>query len=108
MVVIPGSWLERWVYEAPHDFHSQPGQVIPIDMSKASPSHLNLDFYLQQTQEYPDQELLSFLILGVRYKVDIPIQIVLQPHLQSFLPVQDKYLQESDRFLESPGVVSVF
>ena len=100
VVVIPGSWLEHWVYEAPHDFHSQPGIAIPIDMSKASPSHLNLDFYLQQAQKYPDQELLSFLILGVRYKADIPIQIVLQPHLQSFLPVQDKYLQESDRFLE--------
>ena len=25
---------------------------------------------------------------------------MLQPHLQSFLPVQDKYLQESDRFIE--------
>ena len=36
----------------------------------------------------------------MRYKADLPVQIVLQPHLQSFLPVQDKYLEEFDRFLQ--------
>ena len=24
-VVIPGEWLEHWVFEAPHEFHSCPG-----------------------------------------------------------------------------------
>ena len=99
-VVIPGSWLKHWVFEAPHDFCSQPGSAVPIDLSTPSKSHLNLDFYAQQGVDYPDQELLSFIILGVRYKADLPVQIVLQPHLQSFLPVQEKYLQESDRFVE--------
>ena len=98
--VIPGSWLEHWVHEVPHDVQSQPGSAVPVDISKASTSHLNLDFYLQQGKDYPDQEILSFLVLGVRYKADLPVQIVLQPHLKSFLPVQDKYLLESDRFLE--------
>ena len=86
-VVIPGSWLEHWVFEAPHDFCSQPGSAVPIDLSTPSKSHLNLDFYAQQGVDYPDQELLSFIVLGVRYKADLPVQIVLQPHLQSFLPV---------------------
>ena len=99
-VVIPGSWLEHWVFEAPHDFQTQPGFAVPVDLSQASASHLNLDFFAQQGQGYPDQELISFLLLGVRYKADLPVQIVLQPHLQSFLPVQEKYLQESDRFIE--------
>jgi hypothetical protein len=39
-------------------------------------------------------------MLGVRYKADLPVQIVLQPHLMLFLPVQQKYLEESDRFVE--------
>ena len=99
-VVIPGSWLEHWVFEAPHEFHSNPGWATPVDVSTPSDSHLNLGFYEEQGKGYPDQELLSFLLLGVRYKADLPVQIVLQPHLQSFLPVQEKYLAEADRFIE--------
>ena len=97
--VIPGSWLEYWVFQSPHEFHSRPVYATPVDMANPSKSHLNLCFYQDQGEQYPDQELLSFLVLGVRYKADIPIQIVLQPHLQSFLPVQDKYLDEAARFI---------
>ena len=39
-------------------------------------------------------------MLGIRYKADLPTQIVLQPHLHSFIPVQEKYLAEADRFVE--------
>ena len=99
-VVIPGSWLEHWVFEAPHDFQSQPGFAVPLDLSTPSSSHLNLDFYEAMGLKYPDQELMSFLVLGTTYKADIPVQIVLQPHLKSFLPVQEKYLKESDRFID--------
>ena len=99
VVVIPGSWLEHWVFEAPHDFTVEPGWAVPIDVSAASPSHLNLDFFRDWGECYPDQELVSFLLLGVRYKADLPVQIVLQPHLKSFLPVQEKYLAEADRFV---------
>jgi hypothetical protein len=88
------------VFEAPHDFHSEPGYAVPGKVGEASKSHLNLDLYQQWGEGYPDQELISFLILGVRYKADLPVQIVLQPHLNSFLPVQAKYLAEADRFVE--------
>ena len=44
-VVIPGSWLEHWVFEAPHDFQCQPGFAVPLDLSTPSASHLNLAFY---------------------------------------------------------------
>ena len=99
VVVIPGSWLEHWVFEAPHDFTVEPGWAVPIDVSTASPSHLDPDFFRDWGECYPDQELVSFLLLGVRYKADLPVQIVLQPHLKSFLPVQEKYLAEADRFV---------
>lgn len=88
------------MFEIPHEFHSTPGWAIPLDVSKASTTHLNLDFYREQGENYLDQELLSFLVLGVRYKAVLPVQIVLQPHLNSFLPVQDKYLAEADKFIE--------
>ena len=99
-VVIPGSWLEHWVFEAPHEFHNQPGFAVPIDLSEPSESHLNLGFYARMGEGHPDQEPISFLLLGVRYKADLPVQIVLQPHLKSFLAVQAKYLEEADRFIE--------
>ena len=44
-VVIPGLWLEHWVFETPHDFHSEPGWAVPIDVSTPSSTHLNLPFY---------------------------------------------------------------
>ena len=47
-IVIPGSWLEHWVFEAPHDFESKPGFAVPIDVRTPSPSHLDLDFYADQ------------------------------------------------------------
>ena len=65
-VAIPGSWLQHWVFEIPHEFHSTPGWAIPLDVSKASTTHLNLDFYREQGEDYLDQELLSFLVLGMR------------------------------------------
>ena len=99
-VVIPGSWLEHWVFEAPHEFHSDPGWAVPMDESRPSESHLNLAFFASEGEQHPDQELISFLMLGVRYKADLPVQIVLLPHLNSFLPAQEKYLQEADRFVE--------
>ena len=88
------------MFEAPHEFQSNRRCAAPVDVSTPSDSHLNLGLYAEQGKGYPDQELLGFLLLGVRYKADLPVQIVLQPHLQSFLPVQEKYLAEADRFIE--------
>ena len=98
-VVIPGRWLQCWVFEAPHEFHCKPGWAVPIDESIASPSHLNLDFYSEMGSGYPDQEIISFILLGVRYIADLPVQIVLLPHPKSFLPVQATYLEEAGRFV---------
>ena len=105
-VVILGSWLEHWVFEALHDFQCQPGFAVPLDLRTPSASHLNSGFYEALGQGHPDQESLSFLILGTRYRSNISVQIVLQPHLKPFLPVQEKYLQESDRFIDRGWTVS--
>ena len=52
-------------------------------------THLNLLYLAEQCRtgclrDYPDQELLSQLFLGVRYKDDLELQLVLLPHLISF------------------------
>ena len=98
-VVIPGSWLQCLVSEAPHELHSKPGWDVPLAESIASPSHLNLSFYSEMGLGYPDQEIISVILLGVWYKADLPLQILLLPHLKSFLQVQAKYLEEADRFV---------
>ena len=95
---IPGSWLEHWIYESPHEFYSEPGWANPIDVSKPFETHMNLDFLMPLINDYPDQELVSFVELGVRYRADLEPLILLQPHLVSFLPVQDKFLKEADNF----------
>jgi hypothetical protein len=37
-------------------------------------------------EAWPDQRLLSYLVQGVRFEVDLPLQIVLFPHLVSIPP----------------------
>ena len=98
--VILGSWLEHWVHEVPHDFVTKPGWAVPVDISTPGDTHLNLSFFIEEGAAFPDRELVSFVVLGVRYKADLPVQIVLQPHVKSFLQVQDKFLKEADSFIE--------
>ena len=99
-VVIPESSIEWWAVEHPPEFYSAPGWATPIDISTPSASHLDLNFLGKLLEDYPDQDLASDIILGVRYKADLRAQVILQPHLLSFLPVQAKYLAEADRFVE--------
>lgn len=65
------------------------GIVVPLDHSATFQTHLNLDYLLEQCEsgflvDYPDQEILSHLFLGARYKDDLELQLVLLPHLLSF------------------------
>ena len=106
MVVIPESWFMPWTFEALYEFHSQPGWAVPVQVHKPLDTHLNLEFLRRFISDYPDQELASFLILGVRYKADLAHQVVLLPHLQSFLPMQDKYLKQADLRLETGWMVA--
>jgi len=59
------------------------GIIEPVDFTKAISSHLNLDLLATELAQYPDQELLSFLLQGVQYKANVDLQIVLLPHLIS-------------------------
>ena len=100
MVVIPESWFMPWTFEALYEFHSRPGWAVPVRVHEPLPNNLNLDFMELFLRDYPDQELASFMMLGVRYKADLAHQVVLLPHLQSFLPMQEKYLKQADQRME--------
>ena len=65
------------------------GGVVPVDFQRPLETHLNLEYLRWQCeqgylQNYPDQELVSQLMLGVSYKDELDMQIVLLPHLISF------------------------
>jgi len=59
------------------------GIIEPLDFSKPIDTHLNLRFLRKHLSDFPDQELLSFLLEGIQFKADLEAQIVLIPHLIS-------------------------
>ena len=59
------------------------GIIVPVDFAARVSSHLDLQYLHEQLADWPDQELVSFLVEGVQYKADVGSQIVLLPHLIS-------------------------
>ena len=63
-------------------FERAPCAVL-LDMTLPIDTHLNLDFLRRRLAEYPDQNMLSHLVEGVRFEADVELQSVLVPHLIS-------------------------
>ena len=57
--------------------------AVPLDMTLPIETHLNLPFLRRRLEGYPDQNLLSNLLEGVRFEADVELQTVLVPHLIS-------------------------
>jgi len=74
------------------------GIIEPVDFAAPLQSHLNLDLLGVELQDWPDQELLSFLLEGVRYKADVEHQIVLLPHLVSLCEGYASLIEEVDKY----------
>jgi len=57
----------------------------PQDFSAPPNSDLDTDFILSEDGggSFPDQELVGFLVDGVQFKADLPLQFVFGPHLTS-------------------------
>ena len=77
------------------------GIVVPLDFELPFETHLDLDYLRFQCEQgylqgYPDQEILSMLFLGVRYKDDLDLQLVLLPHLLSFADGCDEIQSEME------------
>jgi hypothetical protein len=57
--------------------------AVPMDFSSAPNSDLDNDFILEALASWPDQELVGFLVNGVQFRADLPLQILLGPNLSS-------------------------
>jgi site-specific DNA-cytosine methylase len=77
------------------------GLIEPVDFEQPIQSHLNLQQLQEELSDWPDQELLSFLLLGVRYKADIDYQIVLLPHLVSLRDGYASLLDEVAKYTDA-------
>ena len=57
--------------------------AVPLDMTLPIETHLNLPFLRRRLADYPDQNMVSNLLEGVRFEADVELQTVLVPHLIS-------------------------
>ena len=57
--------------------------AVPLDVTLPIETHLNLPFLRKRLASYPDQNLLSNLLEGIRFEADVELQAVLVPHLIS-------------------------
>ena len=57
--------------------------AIPMDFAASPNSNLNTDYIESNLANWPDQELVGMPIDGVQFKANLPLQIVLGPHLTS-------------------------
>jgi hypothetical protein len=83
------------------------GIIEPVDFQAPISSHLNLDLFRAELEGYPDQELLGFLLEGVRYKTDLELQVVLLPHLISLKEGYGSLLSEVAKY-EAEGWYGLF
>ena len=62
------------------------GVIEPLDFTSLPKSELNVPLIRQLLRDTPDRELLDHLQRGVDFKADLPLQIVLLPHMSSLAP----------------------
>ena len=77
------------------------GIVVPVDFEAPISSHLDLEYLHEQLLDWPDQELVSFLVEGVRYKADVDFQIVLLPHLISLKEGYGSLIKEVEKYTDA-------
>ena len=81
--------------------------AVPMDFNAAPNSDLNNDFILEALAPWPDQEMVGFLVDGVQFRADLPLQIVMGPHLSSLSNAWDNVESEILR-LENLGYYDIF
>ena len=59
------------------------GVITLLDYDAPISTILNLDYIQAELFDFPDQEIVSFLLEGVQFKADLDLQLVFLPHLLS-------------------------
>jgi hypothetical protein len=66
------------------DFRGE-GCGVPLDFTRDITTHLDLDFLRRRLANYPNQQLVSMLLEGVRFQADVELQAVFNWHLVSLV-----------------------
>eukprot|EP00965_Chrysotila_dentata_P092769 3063023-Pleurochrysis_carterae.AAC.2 len=81
--------------------------IMPLNFTACPASPLNVAFITTSLPEWLDARMLSYLTHGIRFEVDLPLQIVRFPHLISF-PNGFASLQKEVRRMQSWGRFDIF
>ena len=76
--------------------------AVPLDFDAPVSSDLSTPYIQRALATWPDQELLGFLIDGVDFKADLPLQIVLGPQLVSLSKAYPNAQKEIERLHAGP------
>jgi hypothetical protein len=83
------------------------GWVRELDYTAPTPTLLNLPAIAERLHDFDDQELVSFIVLGVSYKAELPLQFVVLPHLLNILGYDEAVYRDVCK-LEEFGWVGTF
>jgi hypothetical protein len=98
VLVVAQSELYPWAQGLVWDFRNSPSACgTHLDYSAPLRSTLNADFFQQRLRTYPNQQLLSMIVEGVRYPTDVQLQGVCVPHLVSLPKGYASVRKELDR-----------
>ena len=87
--------------------HLEDGWVRELDYTAPTPTLLNLPAIAERLHDFDDQELVSFIVLGVSYKAELPLQFVVLPHLLNILGYDEAVYRDVCK-LEEFGWVGTF
>eukprot|EP00965_Chrysotila_dentata_P241916 6204567-Pleurochrysis_carterae.AAC.3 len=80
---------------------------MPLNFTAGPASPLNVPYITSSLTEWPDARMISYLTHGVRFEVDLVLQLVLFPHLISF-PNGFAFLQKEVRRMQSRSWFDIF
>lgn len=84
VLVVGQSELHPWARGIIWDLRACPAAcATPLDFHEPLEHTLNVTYFKQRLANYPNQELLSFIVEGMRPWADVELQTVLVPHLLS-------------------------
>ena len=85
------------------------GIVTELDYAAPTPTNFNTAAIAERLEDYPDQELVSFFVLGVRYKADLAHQLVFNHHLLNLKGYHEEVYADVAALVEDPyGWVGLF
>ena len=78
------------------------GIVTELDYSAPIPSKFNRSAIAEAFADYVDQEIVSFWVLGVAFKAELPSQMVFNRHLLCLLEACDEVFRDKAALAEEP------